>query len=87
MKPTLEDVLRTLARRGELNYLSLAFKDGAFHAAFVRTSRGQFHAHHIDPVQAIAAVLSQRGYVWDANPKSGKYQMPEKPWESDSDFG
>lgn len=55
---TLEELLRSCARKGELNYLSIAFTDRGFEAAYRGVKRdGSLSAHH-DPVCAIFKALT-----------------------------
>lgn len=54
--PTVDDVLRDLAKRGELNHISLASGQGGktFRASFAMSSKfGVSYAEDADPVKAI----------------------------------
>lgn len=58
MAKSLEDRLRELAKRGELNYVSLIPSPGGFSATYSPTTRvGHVFAEDIDPATALMLAL------------------------------
>ena len=55
---TLEELLRERAEKGELNYLSLAFTDRGWEAAYRGVKRDGSLTTHYDPVCAILKALT-----------------------------
>lgn len=65
---TLEELLRDRAKKGELNYISLAFTERGFEVAYRGVTRDGSKTAHYDPVCAILKALTGKPGVEPPRP-------------------